>query len=313
MNKKVLASIISLSAVGVLGVGIVCANADKSPVPDIPKTAENGAAMLSTENFQDISGRLEQNQSTGSEIALAAVTDNEEIAKYDIFYKMLNSIDYFDTAEGHVEILRRNGVTTADFACNLVTADCYEKSYQTDGNISEIYTSSDDSIIEVSSENKSILYSLGSCKREYAAPIPNNERITLGADGINTYAHRADPTNTRTASEALFAQDIIFNFMTVEDMWEIDGETALLGRDCVVIKGYTSDYVREKLGVYNFKFTVDKITGVIMDYEGYAEDGGIEAYCRLTEIEFDGNPEIKTFDINDYEDYEYKDISHGIQ
>lgn len=38
-----------------------------------------------------------------------------------------------------------------------------------------------------------------------------------------------------------------------------------------------------------------------------------EAYCRLTEIEFDGNPEIKTFDINDYEDYEYKDISHGIQ
>ena len=68
MNKKVLASIISLSAVGVLGVGIVCANADKSPVPDIPKTAENGAAMLSTENFQDISGRLEQNQSSGSEI-----------------------------------------------------------------------------------------------------------------------------------------------------------------------------------------------------------------------------------------------------
>ena len=60
MNKKVLASIISLSAVGVLGAGIVCANADKSPVPDIPKTAENGAAMLSTENFQDISGRLEQ-------------------------------------------------------------------------------------------------------------------------------------------------------------------------------------------------------------------------------------------------------------
>lgn len=102
MNKKVLASIISLSAVGVLGVGIVCANADKSPVPDIPKTAENGAATLSTENFQDISGRLEQNQSSGSEIALAAVTDNEEIAKYDIFYKMLNSIDYFDTAEGHV-------------------------------------------------------------------------------------------------------------------------------------------------------------------------------------------------------------------
>ena len=36
MNKKVLASIISLSAVGVLGAGIVCANADKSPVPDIP-------------------------------------------------------------------------------------------------------------------------------------------------------------------------------------------------------------------------------------------------------------------------------------
>ena len=35
MNKKVLASIISLSAVGVLGVGIVCANADKSPVPDL--------------------------------------------------------------------------------------------------------------------------------------------------------------------------------------------------------------------------------------------------------------------------------------
>lgn len=50
-----------------------------------------------------------------------------------------------------------------------------------------------------------------------------------------------------------------------------------------------------------------------MDYEGYSEDGGIEAYCRLTEIELDGNPKIKTFDINNYEDYEYNDISHGIQ
>ncbi len=310
MNKKVLASIISLSAVSALSVGLVIATANKSPVPDVQKTAENAIDMLSTENMLDISGRLEQNKNTKTNVM--AKNSSHTITKYDIFYKMLNSIDYFDSAEGKIEMFDDHGKTTADFSCNLVTGDCYEITHQNDGNIVEVYTSSDDSIVEIFSNDNSIQYSLGACKIENATPIPNNERITLGSDGINTYAHRADPTNTRTATNGLFAQDIIFNFMTVEDMWNIDGETTLQGRNCVIIKGSTSDYAREKLGVYDFEFTVDKETGVIMNYDGFAEDGTVVAYCRLNEISFNSNPEIKKFDKQDYPDYEYIDNSKGL-
>ena len=60
--------------------------------------------------------------------AAYSLNDNEEITKKSIFFKMLNTIDYFDTAEGSIEICNEGDMKTSEFACNLLTADAYEYS-----------------------------------------------------------------------------------------------------------------------------------------------------------------------------------------
>ena len=288
MNKRILASIVSLSAVCAVGVGLVCVSPWKSSTSGENAQKEPLNAPLSTENLLDISGRLADNESMADEANAAAysLNDNEEITKKSIFFKMLNTIDYFDTAEGSIEICNEGDMKTSEFACNLLTAE-----------IHEYYSSSNGEFYEVFKERKLINKGLGSCNIEEAVPIPDNERITVAEDGINCYAYRADPTNTPTAREGLQPQELTFNFMTVEDNWDITGETIFLGRDCVVIEGSTNDYAEEKLGVYTFKFTVDKETGVLMKYDGFDADGNIISY-------------LKKYNPDKYTDYEIIDKSH---
>ena len=311
MNKRILASIVSLSAVCAVGVGLVCVSPWKSSISGENAQKEPLNTPLSTENLLDISGRLADNESMADEANAAAysLNDNEEITKKSIFFKMLNTIDYFDTAEGSIEICNEGDMKTSEFACNLLTADAYE--YSIRGNeIHEYYSSSNGEFYEVFKERKLINKGLGSCNIEEAVPIPDSERITVAEDGINCYAYRADPTNTPTAREGLQPQELTFNFMTVEDNWDITGETIFLGRDCVVIEGSTNDYAEEKLGVYTFKFTVDKETGVLMKYDGFDADGNIISYSKFNELNFNSNPEIKKYNPDKYTDYEIIDKSH---
>lgn len=309
MNKRILASIVSLSTVCALGVGLVYASPWKSTTSGENAQKNPLNAPLSTENMLDISGRLADNESMANEAAAYSLNDKEEITKKSIFFKMLNTIDYFDTAEGSIEICDEGKMRTSEFACNLLTADSYE--YVVWNNeVFENYSSSNGELYEVCNDRKSITASLGSCNIEEAVPIPDNERITVADDGINCYSHRADPTNTLTAREGLQPQELTFNFMTVEDNWDITGETKFLGRDCVVIEGSTNDYAEEKLGVYTFKFTVDTETGVLMKYDGFDADGNIISYSKFNEITFNSDPEIKKFNPEEYAGFEIIDQSH---
>lgn len=309
MNKRILASIVSLSAVCTVGVGLVCVSPWKSSTSGENAQKEPLNAPLSTENLLDISGRLADNESMEDKSAAYSLNDDEEITKKSIFFKMLNTIDYFNTAEGSIEICNEGDIRTSEFACNLLTADAYEYSIWGD-EIYEDYSSSNGEFYKVLKERKLINKGLGACNIEEAVPIPDSERITVAEDGINCYAYRADPINAPTAREGLQPQELTFNFMTVEDNWDITGETTYLDRDCVVIEGHTNDYAEEKLGVYTFEFTVDKETGVLMKYDGFDADGNIVSYSRFTELTFNSNPEIKKFNQNEYADFEINDQSH---
>lgn len=307
MNKRILA--FSLSAVCAVGVGLVCVSPWKSSTSGENAQKEPLNAPLSTENLLDISGRLADNESMEDKSAAYSLNDEEEITKKSIFFKMLNTIDYFNTAEGSIEICTEGDIRTSEFACNLLTADAYEYSIWGD-EIYEDYSSSNGEFYKVLKERKLINKGLGACNIEEAVPIPDSERITVAEDGINCYAYRADPINAPTAREGLQPQELTFNFMTVEDNWDITGETTYLDRDCVVIEGHTNDYAEEKLGVYTFEFTVDKETGVLMKYDGFDADGNIVSYSRFTELTFNSNPEIKKFNQNEYADFEINDQSH---
>ena len=178
MNKRILASIVSLSAVCAVGVGLVCVSPWKSSTSGENAQKEPLNAPLSTENLLDISGRLADNESMADEANAAAysLNDNEEITKKSIFFKMLNTIDYFDTAEGSIEICNEGDMKTSEFACNLLTADAYE--YSIRGNeIHEYYSSSNGEFYEVFKERKLINKGLGSCNIEEAVPIPTTKEL----------------------------------------------------------------------------------------------------------------------------------------
>lgn len=97
--------------------------------------------------------------------------------------------------------------------------------------------------------------------------------------------------------------------MTVEDNWNITGDTTYLGRDCVKIEGVTNNYAEEKLGVYTFEFIVDKETGVLMKYNGYDENNSLVSYSKFNELTFNSNPEIKKYNPDEYTGYEIIDMS----
>lgn len=124
MNKRILA--FSLSAVCAVGVGLVCVSPWKSSTSGENAQKEPLNAPLSTENLLDISGRLADNESMEDKSAAYSLNDEEEITKKSIFFKMLNTIDYFNTAEGSIEICTEGDIRTSEFACNLLTADAYE-------------------------------------------------------------------------------------------------------------------------------------------------------------------------------------------
>lgn len=84
-------------------------------------------------------------------------------------------------------------------------------------------------------------------------------------------------------------------------MWEISGDTKYLGRDAVVIKGTAEDYGK-KFNTATFEMIVDKETGILLELQGYDENGEPSSYIKTTEISFE-QPEVKTYSASKYSDY----------
>lgn len=84
------------------------------------------------------------------------------------------------------------------------------------------------------------------------------------------------------------SQELVFGFLSHLENWDVSGVDTYLGRRALTIKGetYDIDYA-SKLRVYEFVMTVDAETGILLDFEGYDQDGNVTQYLRTESIAVD--------------------------
>lgn len=294
--------------------------------------AYGSAGMLIVKNLNNISVSVAINSYSipvasnieSTEAEAVVETDNKEIEfktqKDEIWHKMLNSIDYYNSVIGKMIYSDSpNNGTYVNYQANLNKSEAYTKIFEV--NISDIsglidgyipeYTDKNCFDIEVFTDGNSLvtLDNLeGTAKyegeavfsRENSEPIDDSERVTVEEDGNPGYYYRTDITNIYLTRMSLFPQEMAFVFLTDYDLWNIDGVEEYVGRQCFVISDKTSDDYGKKLNVDNFKFYVDRETGVLLKYIGYDELQNITAFLVTENIDFDNEIDIYKPDVTNY-------------
>ena len=244
---------------------------------------------------------------TGSEEAVftektAEVFEDEQT---DIFNKMLNTIDHFDSVDMTFETsMLAKGSVSEVFIQTRINEKKAFTSEKVDGILwSEQYTVNG-TVAAVYHRGKTITYEHPALGREDAPYIPLSERMFVDeTDGLPVVAYRANPTNSSLSSFSLFPQEMAFSYLRNFENWTVTGHEEYLGRDCTVIEGTNSSYYIEKHSVDSFKFLVDSETGVLLNFEGYL-NGEKTQFTTVTAIEYGSTAEVKEFDAEQCEDYE---------
>lgn len=227
--------------------------------------------------------------------------DDEELSQEAIYNRMLNSVDYYDTA-------------TVSFANNInsdsreiqVTVDTDLRSHKafssetyadsSDGESFEDVVSDGNVVIRYNNETGSNVFIGESNKRtaeedEYLAERPRHYIAEEGfRKGQDVWRHRSDLSNSALSDYCLFPENMAFTYLTDFSVWKITGEKEYLGRNCIVIEGTSGKYAGKYRNT-SFCMCIDEATGILMIFEGYDGNGEVMNYTRVTDIKID-QPEI---------------------
>lgn len=229
--------------------------------------------------------------------------DYNNSSKDDIFYMMLNSIDYFDKVSGKILSKSYNSdyISIIDFQTELSSTKAYSACRYVD-EIAYSKTSSIDfesikpdclqycdgnNFVIVYPKEESFEYANYSIKSlNNSIPIPNSERLS-SIDGVPVYAYRCDPTNVDMSNKCLFPQELTFGYLQDKNIWNVVDIVDYKNTKCYLIKGDVSPEYGEKMHADSFEFLVDVNTGILMKYESFDVDGNISNYMYTENIKFE--------------------------
>ena len=229
--------------------------------------------------------------------------------KTNIYNKMLNTIDFFNTVELSVDIYMAGSKNlTVDYYTDIDASKAYEATYEKGTLIRETFCNPDNYFLtDVNHKEKYIdpnyflVY-----KREDSPYIPLEERIKIDPetkDGVPCYLYRRNITNCTMASYCLFPEGMTYSYLADFDLWEIaDDNVEFLGRKCIKITGSSKPYSGRKHNNDSFMMLVDSNTGILLNFEGY-KNGEKTSYITATKCIVDENIVIKEFNSNDYPSY----------
>lgn len=337
MRKRIIAlfAVLLVSTVASAGIITISAANDKSSTynekaaKDTPIVSQAESSKTNDFNYTQALSKVSKSNEVKriiiKEIPVEKLTPE---TKQDYYHKMLNAVDYYNTVSG-------------SFVTNYLSQGSQEKtvvSYQVDmvNNVSheivkgpnddsEVYVDKD-KLIYVNNSDKSVITSnqiftkvdelagynddyvmrtqsdIKKAKAEFEKVFADDKRITVDENGDKHYLNRLDLTNLCiSSSHSLLPQGLTFGYLSNQDMWEISGDTKYLGRDAVVIKGTAEDYGK-KFNTATFEMIVDKETGILLELQGYDENGEPSSYIKTTDISFE-QPEVKTYSASKYSDY----------
>lgn len=321
MNKHNIKSISSLLAVTAVIAGSVVIMSDK-------KTIDKSAVDYTSIEAQDNSFTpVIKEESTNAPLLPDGIPDKInvgdikfETVKDEIWHKMLNTSDYYDSVSGKMFYSDGIGeVLCIDYQSDLNNSRAYTSVSEVSvsnavdavaGNAVS-YVGSKDCTIEAFTDSDAMVYLNNADKtaeryensvisRRNDCQIDDSMRVVVEEDGTPGYYYRANVTNTYLASASLLPQEMTFGFLTDFDAWNIDGTEEYAGRECYVISGKANENYGQKFGVEKFTFYVDCETGVLLKYIGYDESQNIRSYIITEDISFDNVQTIYEPDVLDY-------------
>lgn len=329
MRKKlaILFSVLLVSAIVSAGIITSSANDENTATAKTYSTSNDETSKATDYNYTQALNELSNTtpKITINEIPVEKLSPK---TKQDYYHKMLNTIDYYNTVSGSFKTNYLDNDSTDETVVSYQVDMINNLSQETvkgSCNDSEIYASNN-RLVYVNNSNKSITTSnqiftkvdelagynsyvmqtqndVKKAKTEFNKIFDDDNRVTVDENGDKHYLNRLNSTNLCiSASYSLLPQGLTFGYLSNQDMWEIGDDTEYLGRDAVVITGKAGDYGK-KFNTATFEMIVDKETGILLELQGYDENGNSSKYIKTTEISFE-QPDVKTYSPSEYTNYQ---------
>lgn len=309
-NKIILATaLISAACLTTTGIISYAKTSDSKSTDTVLNTAIVEQESEKADNLKAANPILKPDSSR----ALKKAASSDTADKNDIYYMMLNSIDYYDKISGTVYFPTGdiNLVNSVQFQSVLSETKAYSHFSQVYAdNISnysmetisseaeqvnnlvydeEEYCNANESV-SINLIEKSYTTKIGDATSlDCVCDIPDIERITTAEDGEPCYNYRTNPTNVPEASICIFPQEMAFGFLANQELWNVDGIEEIDGNKGYHISGTTTKEYGNKINVSSFEFVVDTNTGVLLKYVGYDSNGEISDYMYTENIRFEDN------------------------
>lgn len=232
-----------------------------------------------------------------------------ESAQEEVYYKMLNSMDYFTTARvSFTEVLPGFDEELAyTIETNLDTSIAHQTlTRSNDPDFSQETYADGTTVWEYDNRAKRVSSAGGVEKRRtLEEEWPGiTERYSIDENGDPHYRYRGNPTNVSGAGECLLPQTWAFGFLPEKDLWVIEGSLEYCGRQCYDIVGTVRDSYAAQIGAGQFRMYVDQETGILLMLDAW-NDQGSACSVTVTEITVD-DPSICAafnYDMSPYQDY----------
>ena len=232
-----------------------------------------------------------------------------ESAQEEVYYKMLNSMDYFTTARvSFTEVLPGFDEELAyTIETNLETSIAHQTLTRSDDPDFSQETYADGTTVwEYDNQAKRVSSAGGVEKRRtLEEEWPGiTERYSIDENGDPNYCYRGNPANVSGAGECLLPQTWAFGLLPEKDLWVIEGSLEYCGRQCYDILGTVRDSYAAQIGAGQFRMYVDQETGILLMLDAW-NDQGSACSVTVTEITVD-DPSICTafdYDMSAYQGY----------
>lgn len=232
-----------------------------------------------------------------------------ESAQEEVYYKMLNSMDYFTTARvSFTEVLPGFDEELAyTLETNLDTSIAHQTLTSSDDPDFSQETYADGTTVwEYDNRAKRVSSAGGVEKRRtLEEEWPGiTERYSIDENGDPNYCYRGNPANVSGAGECLLPQTWAFGLLPEKDLWVIEGSLEYCGRQCYDIVGTVRDSYAAQIGAGQFRMYVDQETGILLMLDAW-NDQGSACSVTVTEITVD-DPSICAafdYDMSAYQGY----------
>ena len=212
-------------------------------------------------------------------------------AKSYIYHQMLNSIDYYNDAEGSLTYaLNLSSPIEIKFQTNIKQGTSVERESQSDIPVCEFYVSDG---IMYSIDLVSKKYTETFCATPVEFTVSDNDRIVLLDNGESMKINRNDLTNLGVSGNScLFPQSYATTYLSDFDTWSVSELIEMFGRPCVSIEGKDNEC--------SFYGIIDLDTGVMMRFEKFDKNNDSLGYVKVNSISIDNNVVVNKFDKNGY-------------